>query len=172
VRRRLTALLLFAALPLCWQPAVATELQLASPAFAHGEMIPEIYTCEGADQPPPLHWHGIPAGANSLALIMEDPDAPDPAAPRMLWVHWVVYNLPVHATGLQEAEIHSGVNSWGKRGYGGPCPPIGEHRYFFRLYALDRTLPQHAYQRQQLLAIMKGHILATATLMGRYRKRH
>ena len=174
MRRRLAALLMFAALALCGQPAA--ELQLSSPAFADGEMIPVSYTCEGADQPLPLHWQGAPAGTRSLVLIMEDPDAPDPAAPRMIWVHWIVYNLPADSAGMVDGRLPSGaaagVNSWGQRGYGGPCPPIGEHRYIFRLYALDRILPRHAYARQSLLAAMQGHILASTTLTGRYHKQH
>ena len=123
------------------------DMTITSSTFEHNGSIPKLYTCEGKDISPPLAWSGIPAGAKSLALIVDDPDAPDPAAPRMTWVHWVLYNLPVTSTGLPEA-VQSlpagtldGLNDWQHTGYGGPCPPIGRHRYFHKLYALDVVLP-------------------------------
>lgn len=124
-------------------------IRLKSPAFEDGGAIPARYTCEGADVSPPLVWEGLPEGTRSLVLIVDDPDAPDPAAPRMVWDHWLLYNLPPECGGLEEGvrarDLPSGtlegVNSWGRRGYGGPCPPIGRHRYFHILYALDGLLP-------------------------------
>ena len=154
-------------------------MQITSPAFADQSPIPALYTCEGRDISPPLLWSGVPEGARSLALIVDDPDAPDPAAPRMTWVHWVVYNLPPTATGLPERTTsrdlpqgaREGLNDWKRQGYGGPCPPIGRHRYFHRLYALDTVLPDlGAATRQALDQAMHGHILAEAVLMGAYQK--
>ena len=124
-------------------------LNITSSAFSPNEAIPKQYTCEGKDTSPPLAWSGVPANAKSLALIVDDPDAPDPAAPRMTWVHWVLYNIPPTAPGLPEAVSPAalppgtleGVNDWQRTGYGGPCPPIGRHRYFHKLYALDTALP-------------------------------
>jgi Raf kinase inhibitor-like YbhB/YbcL family protein len=123
-------------------------MKLTSAAFGENQAIPRIYTCEGKDLSPPLVWTGVPANAKSLALIVDDPDAPDPAAPRMTWVHWVLYNIPVAASGLPEGVAASalpkgaleGLNDWQRTGYGGPCPPIGRHRYFHKLYALDAVL--------------------------------
>src|SRR5512143_3180484 len=125
-----------------------TTMELTSSAFAPNADIPSLYTCEGRDQSPPLAWSGVPAGTKSLALIVDDPDAPDPAAPKMTWVHWVLYNLPPTATGLGEAVkpdalpagTREGRNDWKRTSWGGPCPPIGRHRYFFKLYALDALL--------------------------------
>jgi Raf kinase inhibitor-like YbhB/YbcL family protein len=154
-------------------------MKLTSPAFAANEEIPRTYTCEGADIAPPLAWSDVPDGTASLALIVDDPDAPDPAAPRMTWVHWVVLDIPPLAKGLPEgakplpAGARHGVNDWQRPGYGGPCPPVGHHRYFFKLYALDTMLP--ALQRPtkaQLEAAMRGHVLAHCELIGRYQKRH
>ncbi len=123
-------------------------LTIQSQGFKHEGMIPARYTCDGQDISPSLEWSGIPAAAKSLALIVDDPDAPDPAAPKMTWVHWVLYNIPTDAQGLLEgisaaslpAGTKEGGNDWGRTGYGGPCPPIGRHRYFFKLYALDTVL--------------------------------
>jgi Raf kinase inhibitor-like YbhB/YbcL family protein len=153
-------------------------LLLRSPSFTDGATIPMHHTCEGADVSPQLEWSGVPAGARSLALIVDDPDAPDPKAPRMTWVHWVVYDLPPATTGLPEAVghalppgTHQGVNDWKRTGYGGPCPPIGRHRYFFKLYALDALLGDlGAPSKARLEAAMKGHVLAEAQLMGTYEK--
>lgn len=152
-------------------------LQIASSAFADGGEIPRKYTCQGDDISPPLTFSGVPAGAKSLALIVDDPDAPDPAAPKMVYVHWVVVDLPVDTAELEEALVElpgsarSGLNDWKRTGYGGPCPPIGRHRYFFKLYALDTSLDAlQAPTKPELLAAMQGHILAEAQLMGTYQK--
>ncbi len=154
-------------------------LTIESPAFAHRGAIPSKYTCDGDDISPPLSWSGVPQGAKSLVLIVDDPDAPDPAAPRMTWVHWVLYNLPPDSTGLPEgvksedlpAGTKEGVNDWKRTGYGGPCPPIGRHRYFFKLYALDRVLPDLSRPtKAQLENAMKGHVLEQAELVGTYEK--
>lgn len=152
-------------------------LTLASLAFAHLAAIPIQYTCEGADLSPPLTWTGLPAGTRSLALIVDDPDAPDPAAPKMTWVHWVLYNLPPTAAGLPEAVrslpagTREGINDWRRTGYGGPCPPIGRHRYFHKLYALDVVLPDLGRPtKAQLEKAMAGHILDQAELIGTYQK--
>ena len=156
------------------------SLVLTSPAFAPGGEIPAFYTCEGRDVSPALGWTGVPESAKSLALIVDDPDAPDPAAPKMTWVHWVLYNLPATARGLPEAVSRAdlprgtreGTNDWKRTGYGGPCPPIGRHRYFHKLYALDVVLPDlGAATKAELEAAMKGHVVAQAELMGTYQKR-
>lgn len=153
------------------------EMTITSGAFAHNGRIPKLHTCEGADVSPPLAWSGIPAGAKSLALIVDDPDAPDPAAPRVIWVHWVLYNLPADGAGLPEgarplpAGTLEGLNDWQRTGYGGPCPPIGRHRYFHKLYALDTVLPDLGHPtKKQLEQAMHGHILGQAQLIGTYRK--
>ncbi len=155
-------------------------LTIASPDFAHEGPIPSRFTCEGDDVSPALAWSGVPAGARSLALIADDPDAPDPAAPRRTWVHWVLYNLPPTSEGLT-AGVPSrqlpgatlpGKNDWGRTGYGGPCPPIGRHRYYFTLYALDAVLPDlRQPTKATLLEAMKGHVVAEAQVMGTYQKR-
>jgi hypothetical protein len=155
-------------------------LKLTSSAFADGGGIPSRYTCEGLDVSPPLSWAATPPATRSLALIVDDPDAPDPAAPKMTWVHWVLYNLAPDAGGLPEgvpaaappAGAAHGQNDWHRPGYNGPCPPIGRHRYFFKLYALDRVLslsPAKA-TKATLEAAMRGHVLAEATLVGTYEK--
>jgi Raf kinase inhibitor-like YbhB/YbcL family protein len=152
---------------------------LTSPAFANNGSIPKQYTCEGADISPPLRWSGAPQGAKSFALIIGDPDAPDPRAPKMTWVHWVVYDIPAEAQGLPEdaansglpAGVMRGLNDWKRAGYGGPCPPIGRHRYFHMLYALDTVLPDLGHAtKAQLLGAMKGHMIAEAQLVGTYQK--
>jgi len=154
-------------------------LVLSSPAFAHEGPIPAQYTCEGADISPPLEWRGAPAGTKSFVLIVDDPDAPDPKAPKMTWVHWVLYNIPASATGLEEDEAKRGVpdgalpglNDWKRTGYGGPCPPIGRHRYFHKLYALDTVLPDLGRPtKEMLLGAMRGHVLDEAELIGTYQK--
>lgn len=156
------------------------SLTLTSPAFAHGGAIPARHTCEGADLSPQLLWHGLPVGTRSLVLIVDDPDAPDPRAPKMTWVHWLLYNLPPAATGLPEgvaadqlpAGTLQGLNDWQRTGYGGPCPPIGRHRYFHKLYALDVPLPDlHQPVKAALEQAMRGHVLAQAELLGLYQKR-
>ena len=153
-------------------------LEIESPAFKNGEKIPEVYTCDGKDISPKLIFRQIPARAKTLVLIMDDPDAP-----MGTWVHWVVYNIPVSVKELQKdfpkkALLSNGTiqgkNSWGKIGYGGPCPPkpTGEHRYFFKLYAIDTVLnlPQGA-TKQEVLKAIKEHIVAQAVLMGRYSRK-
>jgi hypothetical protein len=155
-------------------------LTLSSPSFAHGGEIPERHTCEGRDVSPALAWQGVAPAAKALVLIVDDPDAPDPKAPKTTWVHWILYNLPPSATGLAEgvaprdlpAGTREGLNDWKRTGYGGPCPPIGRHRYFHKLYALDRTLPDlGAPTKAQLEKAMEGHVLQKAELMGTYQKR-
>jgi len=155
--------------------ANAMRFVIQSPAFEEGGSIPSRYTCDGEDVSPPLVWSGIPAGTRSLALIVDDPDAPDPAAPRMVWVHWVLYNLPPDVQGLPEAVVAlppgtlEGRNDWKRTGYGGPCPPVGRHRYFFKLYALDAVLPDLGEPtKAELLDAMKGHVIGEAVLMGTY----
>ena len=154
-------------------------LVITSPDFAPDAPIPVRFTCEGDDVSPGLAWTGVPDGARSLVLIVDDPDAPDPAAPRRTWVHWLLYNLPATGDGLPPAvpsrmlpgQALQGKNDWGRAGYGGPSPPIGRHRYFFRLYALDAMLPDlHLPTRAQLEAAMKGHVLAEAHVVGTYKK--
>jgi Raf kinase inhibitor-like YbhB/YbcL family protein len=156
-------------------------LRIRSTAFANAEEIPTRHTCEGADVSPELAWFSVPKGAQSLALVVDDPDAPDPKAPKMVWVHWVLFNLPPDCKGLAEGVVSrdlpegtgEGLNDWKRKGWGGPCPPIGRHRYFFRLYALDcRLKDRGATTRAQLDRDMKGHILAEAMLMGTYEKKH
>lgn len=152
-------------------------LTISSTAFANLGEIPRQYTCEGDDRSPPLAWTGIPAGTKSLALIVDDPDAPDPAAPKMTWVHWVLYNLPADCGALPEAVralppgTREGTNDWQRTGYGGPCPPIGRHRYFHKLYALDVDLPDLGRPTKAALeTAMAGHVLAQAQLTGTYQK--
>lgn len=154
------------------------SLKLTSIAFAHGGEISSKYTCEGQDISPPLAWSGVPPNAKSLALIVDDPDAPDPAAPKVTWVHWVLYNIPTSVSALPEAAKQlpagtlSGLNDWHRTGYGGPCPPIGRHRYFHKLYALDTVLPDlDSPSKAVIEAQMKGHIIAQAELVGTYQKR-
>ena len=157
----------------------AMALTLTSPAFSHQGEIPRKYTCEGEDISPPLAWSDPPEGTQSFALIVDDPDAPDPKAPRMTWVHWVLYNLPAEARKLPEGVTRAnlppgtkeGQNDWKRTGYGGPCPPIGRHRYFHKLYALDAVLPDlGAPSKAELEQAMAGHILAKAELIGTYEK--
>ncbi|MCI4566599.1 YbhB/YbcL family Raf kinase inhibitor-like protein [Lysobacter sp. CFH 32150] len=152
---------------------------LSSSAFATNAPIPTPHTCDGKDVSPPLHWSGLPAGTKSLALIVDDPDAPDPAAPRMTWVHWVLYNLPAGTDGLPAgvdaaqlpAGTREGINDWKRTGYGGPCPPIGRHRYFHKLYALDIVLADLGQpDKGQLLKAIEGHVLAQAELIGTYQR--
>lgn len=155
-------------------------LSLTSPAFEDSGEIPVEHTCEGADISPPLVWSGVPESAASLALIADDPDAPDPAAPKRTWVHWVLFNLPATATGLPEgvrvSELlpgaRDGKNDWRRTGWGGPCPPIGRHRYFFKLFALDTMLPDAgAFSKAELEKAMEGHVIAKAELVGTYQKK-
>lgn len=155
-------------------------LAIRSVAFADGAEIPLRHTCEGADVSPPLTWSGIPSEARSLALVVDDPDAPDPAAPRMTWVHWVLYDLSPALAGLDEGLRHGalpqgtreGLNDWKRTGWGGPCPPIGRHRYFFKLYALDAELGDLGTPtKARLEQAMRGHVIAEAQLVGTYEKK-
>lgn len=155
------------------------SLTLTSTAFAEGQAIPRKYTCEGDDCSPPLAWAGVPQGTRSLVLVVDDPDAPDPAAPKRTWVHWVLYNLPPHSTGLPEGVdsdalpegTREGLNDWNRTGYGGPCPPIGRHRYFHKLYALDAELADlGSATKAAVEQAMRGHVLAESQLIGTYRK--
>lgn len=152
-------------------------LELRSQEFEHGGEIPARFTCDGENISPPLIWAGVPDGTRSLALIVDDPDVPDPKAPTREWVHWLLYNIPAEVRSLPEAmqEIVlpegtlAGRNDWGKAGYGGPCPPIGRHRYFHKLYALDRVLPDLSLpDKRQLLKAMDGHVLGECELVGTY----
>jgi Raf kinase inhibitor-like YbhB/YbcL family protein len=157
---------------------VVMSMTLESSAFRADGEIPQKYTCEGDDVSPPLAWSGAPVGAKSFALIADDPDAPDPNAPKTIWVHWVVYNLPASTHALAEgasrqlpAGARNGKNDWKRTGYSGPCPPIGRHRYYHKLYALDVELPDlHEPTKVQLESAMKGHILGHCELVGTYQK--
>ncbi len=151
------------------------QMKITSVAFGPGADIPKRYTCDGEDVSPPLAWTGVPANTKSLALICDDPDAP-----MGTWVHWVLFNLPASAKGLPEAVPakpaidkggQQGINDFRKTGYGGPCPPSGTHRYFFKLYALDSE-PNlgPSTTKQQLLKAIEGHVLAEAQVMGKYRR--
>lgn len=165
---------------LCFTAEAAdmAAFKLTSAAFAAQGPIPARYTCEGGDTSPVLAWTGAPAGTKSYALIVDDPDAPDPAAPQTTWVHWVVYDIPAATSGLAEgaarhmpAGSRDGMNDWHRPGYGGPCPPIGRHRYFHKLYALDVVLPDlGAPDKAKLESAMQGHVLAEAELIGTYQK--
>jgi len=175
----LAAICIGLSLPAYGETPMTAQLKIVSSAFEQGASIPKRHTCEGQDLPPPLAWSRVPAGTRSLALIVDDPDAPDPAAPKMTWVHWVLYNLPPDATGLGAGVAPSalpagtlqGRNDWKRTGYGGPCPPVGRHRYFHKLYALDVVLPDLKQpSKDQLLKAMSGHVLAQGELVGTYQK--
>ena len=153
------------------------KMTITSSAFADEGAIPSVHTCVGKDLSPALAWSGVPANAKSLALIVDDPDAPDPKAPKMVWGHWVLYNLPLSASGLKEAVAalpdgtKQGLNDWKQTGWRGPCPPIGRHRYYFKLFALDTVLPDLGRPtKESLEKAMKGHVVAEATLMGTFQK--
>jgi Raf kinase inhibitor-like YbhB/YbcL family protein len=157
----------------------AMALTLSSEAFSPGGSIPAVYTCDGLDITPPLEWSDLPAGTQSLALVVDDPDAPDPKAPKRTWVHWVLYNIPPSVQKLQEGETPSGsppgtrqgLNDWKRTGYGGPCPPTGRHRYVHKLYALDTMLPDlNEPTKAELEAAMEGHVLARGELIGTYER--
>jgi len=154
-------------------------LTLKSDAFTEQSEIPSRYTCEGEGISPPLKWSGIPEGTASLVLIVDDPDAPDPKAPKRIWVHWILFDIPPELSGLPEAVkvaslspvIKEGLNDWKRIGYGGPCPPIGRHRYFHKVYALDITLEGlNTPTKTDLVAAMEGHVISQATLIGTYQK--
>jgi len=156
------------------------SLVLTSSAFTHQGSIPQQYTCQGRDVSPPLSWSGAPDGTKGFVLIVDDPDAPDPAAPKRTWVHWVLYDIPSTVSGLPEAVTSArlppgtreGTNDWNRTGYGGPCPPAGRHRYFHKLYALDVELPDlGAAPKGEVEKAMEGHVLAKTELIGTYQKR-
>jgi Raf kinase inhibitor-like YbhB/YbcL family protein len=157
----------------------ASPMKITSNAFASGGEIPGKYTCTGGDVSPPLAWSGAPQGTVSFALIVDDPDAPDPAAPKRTWVHWVLYNLAPREDSLAEGAgnrpvsppARAGLNDWSRPGYGGPCPPIGRHRYFFKLYALDAQLPESdTTGKAAVEKAMQGHVLAQAEIVGTFQK--
>jgi Raf kinase inhibitor-like YbhB/YbcL family protein len=154
-------------------------LKITSPAFEPGGAIPSKYTCEGKDTSPALAWSGAPANTKTFALIVDDPDAPDPAKPQRVYVHWVVYNIPASVSSLAENASKralpkgavQGKNDWGKAEYGGPCPPIGRHRYFFKLYALDTALTgMSSPTKSDLERAMNGHVVESAEIIGTYEK--
>lgn len=151
---------------------------LRSSAFADGENIPSEYTCEGANVSPELTWAGPPERTRSFALVVDDPDAPDPQAPRVRWVHWVLYNLPAELLRLPKGVdtlptgTLQGINDWKRTGWSGPCPPVGEHRYVFTLYALDTMLEDLSRPtRNQLERVVGPHLVGRAMLLGMYQKR-
>lgn len=155
------------------------NLTLRSTAFRDGIDIPSKYTCDGDDVSPALEWENLPPNTQSLALIVDDPDAPDPAAPQRVWKHWILYDIPPTATGLAEAVkpedlpvgTKQGLNDWQRTGYGGPCPPTGKHRYFFKLYALDIVLPDLGTpDKSRLEKAMHGHVIAETEIIGRYQR--
>jgi Raf kinase inhibitor-like YbhB/YbcL family protein len=178
------ALVLAIAAAACSRPARKPPegpmtLTLTSPAFAEKGTLPAKYTCDGPGVSPPLRWSGVPAAAKSLALIVDDPDAPDPKAPKTTWVHWVVYDIPPSTSSLPEGASASGLptgarqgkNDWGKTEYGGACPPVGRHRYVHKLYALDATFADLGTPtKADLEDAMRGHILARGELIGMYEK--
>ena len=152
-------------------------MRLESTAFSHERPIPSEYTCEGVDVSPELHWSDVPPEAKSFVLIVDDPDAPDPARPVRPWTHWLLYNLPPATRQLARdvSQLPSGtlegVNDWHRKGYGGPCPPVGRHRYFFKLYALDTVLDAlHHPNKAVLQRAIRDHVLEEAHLMGTYEK--
>jgi Raf kinase inhibitor-like YbhB/YbcL family protein len=154
-------------------------LILKSTAFENGAEIPARYTCKGEDVSPPLNWEGVPEATRSLVLIIDDPDAPDPAAPKTVWVHWVLYNIPPDINSLAEhitsatlpPGMIEGINDWQNPGYGGPCPPVGRHRYFHKLYTLDIVLEGLNEPGKAIVeAAMQGHIIAQAELIGTCQK--
>ncbi len=155
-------------------------LTITSTAFSPNGAIPSRFTCEGDDIAPAIAWSGVPEGARSLVLIVDDPDAPDPAAPKRTFVHWLLYDIPPSAAGLAEgmttgqlpAGTREGVNDVGGVGYTGPCPPIGRHRYFFKLYALDALLGDLGMPKKpDLEAAMREHVLGQAEIIGTYQKK-
>ena len=154
-------------------------LKLYSEAFSSGAEIPARHTCKGSDVSPPLNWQGVPDASRSLVLIVDDPDAPDPQAPKMVWVHWVLINIPPEINSLAEhitsawlpAGVVEGINDWQNLGYGGPCPPIGRHRYFHKLYALDTVLKgMNKPSKATVEVAMQGHIIAQTELIGSCQK--
>jgi len=160
------------------EPLDGTRLVVTSTAFTAGGAIPIDHTCEGVDLAPDLAWSGAPPTTKSFAIIVDDPDAPDPSAPKQTWVHWVLVGIPATVTSLPAGAgvtppqgAANGKNDFGKLAWGGPCPPAGTHRYFFKVFALDLALAQPGITKPELLAAMKGHVVARGELMGRYKKR-
>lgn len=156
-------------------------LTIRSPAFVNNGAIPRTYTAEGDDVSPPLEWADAPPQTKSFALIVDDPDAPDPRAPQRTWVHWILYDIPAGTRALRQDVASQGLppgtlqgtNDWKRIGYGGPSPPIGRHRYIHKLYALDVALPDLGNPtKARLLGAMKGHVLAESRLIGTYRMGH
>ena len=156
-----------------------TVLTLTSESFIQNGMIPIRHTCDGQDTSPELSWTEIPVGTKSLVLIVDDPDAPDPAEPKMTWVHWVLYNMPPDVNSLSEGvSVESlpsgtleGINDWERTGYGGPCPPIGTHRYYHKLYAVDTILPDLKQPTKAVLEeAMQGHVIEHFELIGLYQR--
>jgi len=152
-------------------------LTLRSASFKPNGEIPKTHTGDGKDVSPPLAWSGAPDGTKSFALIVDDPDAPDPKAPKMVWVHWVLYDLPASAASLPAAVTaetlpegaREGLNDWKQTGWRGPSPPVGRHRYVFKLYALDAVLPDlETPNKARLEKAMEGHVLAKTELVGTY----
>lgn len=156
-------------------------LTIKSPSFQPNGVIPSRYTCDGQNVSPPLSWDGVPENTKSLVLIVDDPDAPDPKAPKMTWVHWVLYNIPPKTHGLPEGIAAEalpqgtlqGVNDWHEVGYGGPCPPIGSHHYHYKLIALDAVLPDlQAPTKAALETMMQSYTISRTELVGRYERQH
>ena len=157
-------------------PAGAAKLAVTSSAFAANGEIPSVHTCQGNDVSPPLAWSGAPGKTKSFALIVDDPDAPDPKAPTTVFVHWVLVDIPPSVTSLAAGAPPpdgslAGKNDFDKKAWGGPCPPIGRHRYFFKVYALDTTLGKAGMTKAEALDAMKGHIVGQGELVGTYQKK-
>ncbi|CAL1240085.1 YbhB/YbcL family Raf kinase inhibitor-like protein [Candidatus Methylocalor cossyra] len=178
--RRVLALVAAGGLAFSMHSRGGSSMRIESAAFSHNGAIPSRYTCDGEDLSPPLAWSEVPERTKSLVLIVDDPDAPDPKAPKTTWVHWVLYNIPPSAPGLSEgiapeklpAGTLQGQNDWKRTGYGGPCPPVGQHRYFHKLYALDTVLPDLGQpDKRRIEQAMQGHVLAEAQLVGLYQRR-
>lgn len=158
-------------------PVAANTITITSASLVNRGRVPTKHTCDGDDKSPPLAFTGVPESAKTLALIVEDPDAPDPAKPQRTWAHWLVYDLPATTKSLAEGfgkrggRGRAGKNDWGAKGYRGPCPPIGRHRYFFKLFALDTELGDlHEPNRTDLLKAMEGHIVGRGEIVGMYQK--
>ncbi|MBN2525714.1 MAG: YbhB/YbcL family Raf kinase inhibitor-like protein [Deltaproteobacteria bacterium] len=158
--------------------AEGENMRIVSSSFVEGGAIPARHTCMGADVSVPLAWTDVPAGTRSFALIIDDPDAPDPRHPQMVWVHWVLYNIPPDTLSLPEGIVElpagtlEGLNDWHQTGYRGPCPPVGRHRYFHKLYALDTELSDlETPTKSELLRAITGHVIAETALMGTFAKK-
>jgi Raf kinase inhibitor-like YbhB/YbcL family protein len=176
----ITQLVLFSIMMPANAAEVNTMMQLTSPNFQNQKHIDEIFTCDGENISPALNWSGAPDRVRSFVLIVDDPDAPDPANPRMTWVHWILYNIPATVSSIPEGVkardlpkgTLQGLNDWGKKDYGGPCPPVGKHRYFHKLYALDVILPDLNHPAKAILEkAMAGHVLSRAELVGLYQRK-